>query len=249
MNWQCEIDKIIIGTAKGERLEVYYSGGVDSEYIVHRAKCLGVHVTPVICVFNNGINSHDVKYAYNFCKNNNLYPRIISLDIGNFFLEKSNILNNELKVAHPYLVLQYWLACQAESPFMFGGGPPEIIRKGPKVIMRLLGDRFRIVYLLREKFGNCFEMYPQINHSVLNALIKELDYIVWQEHISYSIPSFEYAKYNLYLRYFTFKYRLKYNGFENIKKLYFEKKKEYSNNRSLYQDVIINLKHDGHEKY
>lgn len=73
-----------IESSKQGKIHVMYSGGVDSEYALGIFLHLGIDVTPVIVSLDTGYNSHDIKYAYQFCAKHNLTPLIINIDFDRF---------------------------------------------------------------------------------------------------------------------------------------------------------------------
>ncbi len=67
---------------------LFLSGGIDSENIANILLECNVKFTPVIVSYshkNKVLNDYDISYAFKFCKKNNLTPKIIDLDIIDFF--------------------------------------------------------------------------------------------------------------------------------------------------------------------
>lgn len=65
-------------------LHLFYSGGIDSEFMLSVFLSLGIDVTPVILQLQPHYNDHDTDYAFKYCKDNDLAPMIIDLDFDQF---------------------------------------------------------------------------------------------------------------------------------------------------------------------
>lgn len=67
---------------------LFLSGGIDSENIANILIECGINFTPVIVSYkhkNKVLNDYDISYAYKFCTENNITPKIIDIDIIEFF--------------------------------------------------------------------------------------------------------------------------------------------------------------------
>jgi hypothetical protein len=64
-------------------LNILYSGGVDSEYVLSLFLELKMKITPVIIKLGN-YNNHDLEYAFKFCNAKNIVPKVIDIDFDNF---------------------------------------------------------------------------------------------------------------------------------------------------------------------
>ncbi len=67
---------------------LFLSGGIDSENIANILIDCGITFTPIIVSYvhkGQVLNDYDISYAYQFCKNNNITPTVIDIDIIDFF--------------------------------------------------------------------------------------------------------------------------------------------------------------------
>lgn len=67
---------------------LFLSGGVDSENMANILLKCNIRFTPIIVTYshqNKILNDYDIKYAFDYCKEKNLTPKIIDIDIINFF--------------------------------------------------------------------------------------------------------------------------------------------------------------------
>lgn len=69
---------------KQGKLYLMYSGGVDSEYILNLFLSLGMEITPVIVRLKPDYNTHDIKYAIDFCTSRKLNPIVYDIDFDDF---------------------------------------------------------------------------------------------------------------------------------------------------------------------
>jgi hypothetical protein len=66
------------------KLYCMYSGGIDSELVMEVFLSLGMDITPVIVNLIPNYNSHDMKWAYDYCNKKNIKPLVINLDLEKF---------------------------------------------------------------------------------------------------------------------------------------------------------------------
>ena len=59
---------------------LFYSGGIDSEYVLEIFLSLGMKIIPVIVRYENDVNLHDIKYAYEYCESRKLKPIIVDIN-------------------------------------------------------------------------------------------------------------------------------------------------------------------------
>lgn len=106
-------------------VEILYSGGVDSEWLL--LTCL-LHKIPVVAVtmrlmfYGSPVNMADLYYAEKFCRENNVKQRIVDLEVTSFFENGDHI-----PLMEPYKFTMFsaatilWLITQCESFPVVGG--------------------------------------------------------------------------------------------------------------------------------
>lgn len=62
-----------------------YSGGADSEGICEAFRRAKIAFTPLIVVYENEVNRHDVEYAFAYCRRHGLDPLVERLDLERFY--------------------------------------------------------------------------------------------------------------------------------------------------------------------
>ena len=73
---------------KENNYKIFLSGGIDSENIANIFLQCNIRFTPIIVSYvhkDKVLNDYDIAYAYKFCKENNLTPQVIDIDIVDFF--------------------------------------------------------------------------------------------------------------------------------------------------------------------
>jgi hypothetical protein len=77
------------------KLQVLYSGGLDSQYVCEVLLKLGIKFETIIIELKdsngNSYNDHDTKWAYEFCHAKNLKPTVYDLDFDNFVKTGKNV--------------------------------------------------------------------------------------------------------------------------------------------------------------
>lgn len=119
-----EVFSIHLANAKFP-IEVLYSGGLDSEFVISVCKKLKIPVIALtlrMMLFGAPFNTHDLYYAEKFCRENDVQHRIIDLDIEKFFMS-----GDHLKYTDPYKMTAVasptimWLIDQCHSYPVYGG--------------------------------------------------------------------------------------------------------------------------------
>lgn len=66
------------------KINICYSGGIDSEYILELFLSMGMEVNVVVLKYENDLNYHDIKYALDYCEHKKIKPIIIDVNFENF---------------------------------------------------------------------------------------------------------------------------------------------------------------------
>lgn len=106
-------------------LQLCYSGGLDSEYVLAALRHLGMQVEVII--MSTKYNWHETKYAYKFCAENHITPTIIHLDYDKF-VESGEFLTiaEKIKCASWQIPTNMWLASQLDGTVITGNDPPHM---------------------------------------------------------------------------------------------------------------------------
>ena len=141
VNFKVEIDNLTVGdnyykesvlaaeeiySLKEGELYIMYSGGLDSEYALSLFLELGMNVTPAIIKLSD-YNSHDIKYAFDFCQSKNITPRIIDIDFDEFVNSEKilDIARTARSSVHHRPATAY-AASQLDGTVLLGDGEPYI---------------------------------------------------------------------------------------------------------------------------
>ena len=108
-----------------KRVEVLYSGGLDSECVLVHCMRNNIPVTAItmrLLIDGNPFNTHDLYYAEKFCRENGIKQEIIDLNVDKFF---SN--GDHLKYSDTYHIINlgaltmFWLIDQCHNFPIIGG--------------------------------------------------------------------------------------------------------------------------------
>jgi hypothetical protein len=114
---------------KDGNLYLFYSGGIDSEYILEIFLALKINITPVIVKLEPNLNTHDIDTAIEFCKSRNIKYLIIDINFEDFvnsgkFLGHAESVNC---VVYQYPVLME-AALKLDGTILFGSDEPHFFK-------------------------------------------------------------------------------------------------------------------------
>lgn len=93
----------------GERPALCLSGGVDSQAMIQCWQEAGLNFDVVILVFTDSLNRQDVDHARLYCKENNITPIEITLNVKRFLATESYELACRYKCPSPHFATHYKL--------------------------------------------------------------------------------------------------------------------------------------------
>lgn len=106
-------------------LQLCYSGGLDSEFVLATLLDLGIPVEVVI--MNTQYNYHETKYAFKFCAARNIKPTVIDLDYD-WFVESGKLISiaESMRCAQWQIPANMWLTEQLTGTVITGNDPPHM---------------------------------------------------------------------------------------------------------------------------
>lgn len=110
---------------KTSPLQLCYSGGLDSEFVLSVLLHLGMEVE--VFIMNTQYNYHETKYAYKFCETKNITPTVVDLDYD-WFVESGRLLEiaESMKCAQWQIAANMWLTTQMTGTIITGNDPPHM---------------------------------------------------------------------------------------------------------------------------
>lgn len=112
-----------LAAGRKSRLQLFYSGGADSEFMMRAFLEARVPFETLIIRFDDGLNSHDIAYAERFCQSVGLTPKYLDLDIHDFFYsgeaEKYSIAS---QIHSPALLHHLWAIDRTDGVPIFANG-------------------------------------------------------------------------------------------------------------------------------
>lgn len=127
---------------KSNKLEVLFSGGADSEYLLRLCKKYKLNAEAVIMkIYVNDFlyNTHDMYYAEKFVRENDIKHRFVRLDAWEFFLSLQYLdWLVPFNIDEPHVASHFWLIEQCHDYPIFGGDWPWVhVHKENKVLSPL----------------------------------------------------------------------------------------------------------------
>lgn len=115
----------IIYESRVAPLQLCYSGGLDSEFVLAVCLKLGIPIEPVIMITD--YNKDETSYAFKFCNKHNLTPTIINLDFDKFIASDQYLdIAETMMCADWRLPVNMWLAEQLSGTVLTGNDPPHM---------------------------------------------------------------------------------------------------------------------------
>lgn len=151
------------------KVEVLYSGGLDSELVLMscmRKKIPVIAMTLVVKIDGMIANTHDLYYSEKFCRENNIEQKLFYLDANEFY--NSNMYMEYLtpyKIVEPHIATHLWLIEKCDYfPIIGGDWPWPHAHKKDKVL-----SPFKLEFSSYERFLKDRGMYGignMISHSL-----------------------------------------------------------------------------------
>lgn len=201
-----------------------YSGGADSEGICEAFRRARIAFTPLIVVYANGVNRHDVEHAFAYCQRFGLEPVVEHIDLTEFFASgqarELGALCQAWELAYmPVLAVTMQYRAQG---FCIGPGEPGITRvtqdDGSSAWIYAESER----HYCYNKFMQALDMNgvpsfyqwsTELVHSILgDPLIEALANGMYADRIWGS----SLLKHNLYRKHLGLAPRIKFTGFESF---------------------------------
>lgn len=177
---------------QSKRVEILYSGGADSEFIVKsciRNKIPFDIITMVIQKRGIVLNVTDLYYSEKFCRETQVKQNLIYLDVDSLF-ESGKYLDYLLPytITEPHVASHFWLIEQCSHFPVFGGDWPWY-QKNKKVLSpqkvayssyeRFMKDKniFGIGNMIGHSFESCFyfiEKQKSIDEKIISLLKQQM---------------------------------------------------------------------------
>lgn len=148
-----ETAKLIRDKYPTEKLRLFLSGGLDSHLVAECFRILKIPFTAVTVILGDGWNNHDVKYAHEYCEQNNIPQIRLHCDIEKIWDsgEYWDIVK-DIQAETPQYCGNLWAADQVDGYLIFGLGEPDL-RKKNGIAYDVEQERYRIYdrYMVHRK--------------------------------------------------------------------------------------------------
>lgn len=180
------------------KVEVLYSGGLDSELVLMsciRKKIPVIAFTLVVKIDGMIANTHDLYYAEKFCRENNIEQKLFILDANEFY-NSGNYLEylTPYHITEPHIATHLWLLEKCNYfPIIGGDWPWPHAHKEDKIL-----SPFKLEFSSYERFLSDRGMYGignMISHS-LESSCKMINLHLECYNGNEPISSFKYRMYS-----------------------------------------------------
>lgn len=214
---------LTVNESKQGELQLMYSGGVDSEYTLSLFRDLKIPITPVIVKLLPDYNAHDVAYAFKYCEQRGITPKVIDIDFDRF-VESGQMYRTAMEMSSSkfhYAATAYAIG-QLDGTVLCGDGEP-YIRLDPAT------QRWNLmVHEYEYALTNYFDLKGIIGTPHFNRYTKDMFYgflldprmfDLANNRVPGKTSSFS-SKWIIYNRHsgFNLEERTKYHGYERVEK-------------------------------
>ena len=236
---ECQIQAIHFKNRYASKIDIFYSGGIDSEFALQVFKQAQINVRVLTVNFSNGLNRHDLEYVEKFKKlNPQLTYENIDMDIEKFLIsDEAMSLAEESKCTLPHLLLLMKIVKKSENPIILATGEPYIQKFDDSWFLRereSIASLYRFFKLNRTEGTHAFfQSSPEVFLSYLvDPVLKNLAQNKFQGKLS-SLSS----RHKLYNQYTTLEERPKYHGYEKIEPLVFDIQQKIERKFSQFMNI------------
>jgi hypothetical protein len=210
---ECEEAAKLIRSKTDLPINIFFSGGIDSEVVCRSFMKAGIDFTPVICEYNEGLNNHDIKYALGFCRKFGLEPKILKLDVKEYWKDCLNLSEQTRCISPQFLVLM-WMVSQVEGYNILGSGECYLEQSDYRWKMV---EKEKVAALYKHYILNDIQGAPGFFQYTPELMLSYLEHpaiVNANSDPPYSLKPRVYEN-----QWFGLKKREKYNGFEHLKEL------------------------------
>lgn len=191
-----------------------FSGGIDSEVMV-RSFIESKSKFDVCIADYQGINQHDIKYAFICCEELGIIPIVVKINLEEFWQTELDIFAYQSQTFSPQLCTYMKVSSMfPDHLVVLGGGENHLVKENNSWY---LSEKERISslhrYFISSKilgWGGFFQYTPELIRSAMQSMIKytERDFVDSKDF-----------KLEFYKEHWSIKDRPKYTGFEKIQDL------------------------------
>jgi hypothetical protein len=269
-DFECErAARLIYSKARpGQKIKIFYSGGIDSEIVVMAFQRAGI---PFECVIvDMGVNHHDTEYAYRYCQSNKIPYKIHFIDPAKFVADGLHFVYHEsyqVKQLAMMIIMQVLDQLPDDDIYILGG---EIFMSREVDLKQFYTSNesqysYKWYHYVREDNDMSYFKYAITNNKtviseffsytpelMLSYLTDPMVVDLVNDRIDYKYGLLS-TKPNVYAKYWNFDARPKYHGYENVmhlnNKVYLDLGEDNevlhsSIYKTEYTNLIKQLQHD-----
>lgn len=163
-----------------EPINVFFSGGINSQIILRSYLDLKIPINVYIIKFNNDINLSDVSTAINICQSLDIRYQTINFDLKSFFENEAESIYDRCFSLDPIKLILIKSTEKIDGVSIFGTGEFYFILDNNTWRLKLTEENFKIstslVKFNRPIISNWFYYSPElllsfVNHTTVNQLL------------------------------------------------------------------------------
>ncbi len=210
-------------------IDLFFSGGVDSEVALRSFLESGIDVRVFSLRFKNDLNAHDVEWVNRSCARLGVTPKFVELDLLKFWETEGLDYATRTQCVSPQLLSTMWLADQTNGFCVLGSGENFIVKRVPETYapgespyLRSTWDLFEKEKIAawyrhflvrgRDAAPGFFQYTPEL---MLSWFLDSMGCDLWNDRIVGKRNSVS-SKMQMYQRHFNVEDRPKFTGFENV---------------------------------
>jgi len=238
--------RLIKEQAGEQDIWISYSGGIDSEFIIHTFLAAEIKFKVATAVMKHQENAYDLEHSRKFCKLLGLPLHEVVIDINSFLATELDHYATETKCVSPQFPVHMKLWDQLDGFIVAGHGDP-IFKRVNNIWMFNVQEKEDSVYRYakwrnRNMAPGFFAYTPEL---LLSFILEKEVSNMFITGKSAKINDIIQIKHNVYSKYYNISKREKKTGFEEINKLddYYRNKllTMFPDNNRKFSNPVENL--------
>ncbi len=200
-------------------INVLLSGGMDSEVVVRSFVESGINIQVNIIEFEDGLNKHDIQFAFDACAEMKITPKIIPLNIRKFWKNEVWDYADLISSPSPMLATLFWASDQLDGTVVIGGGDGYFKRnEGSNVFYEWETEVFYSLYrwFVKRKRDGVPAFFQYNSEQMLAFMLDQAVLNFVRDGKSRRLLSTRKIKHEIYSRHFKLAFRNPSNGYENL---------------------------------
>lgn len=196
---------------------ISYSGGIDSEFLVHTFLAAGINFKVATNVFKNGYNQYDVSRSRKFCNKYGLKLHEFELDVEQFWDNHVEDFSSKTITHSPHFSTHMHLWDQLDGYIVAGHGDPIFLLKKDGWMYRVKEQEDSVYRYAQWRNRDMAPGFYAYTPELLLSFIMEKEISnMFLMHRWTNVDNVMFPKYDVYSKYYDIEHRIKQTGFEKL---------------------------------